>query len=108
MALITAHQELWRTAVSNTQAAPHPRATSTSVGRNWLHDASGFSPATQSLNAFIEDTQKYVSGAIRMVLHGGRAVDRPSLRQLAVRLQPATHDSGDSFDQKSSNGFIDI
>ena len=58
---------------------------------------------------FIEDTQKYVSGEIRMVLHGGRAVvaGRRSDSSL-YDYNLATYDSGDSFDQKSSNGFIDI
>ena len=74
-----------------------------------VYDAQWFSPATQSLNAFIEDTQKYVSGEIRMVLHGGRAVvtGRRSDSSL-YDYNLATYDSGDSFDQKSSNGFIDI
>ena len=59
--------------------------------------------------AFIEDTQKYVSGEIRMVLHGGRAVvtGRRSDSSL-YDYKLATYDSGDTFDQKSSNGFIDI
>ena len=82
------------------------------IDKRWgelVYDAQWFSPATQSLNAFIEDTQKYVSGEIRMVLHGGRAVvtGRRSDSSL-YDYKLATYDSGDTFDQKSSNGFIDI
>lgn len=61
------------------------------------------------LNAFIEETQRYVSGRIRMVMHGGRAVvtgrhSDSSLYDYSL----ATYESGDSFDQNASNGFIAI
>ena len=63
----------------------------------------------KSLNAFIDDTQQYVSGEIRMVLHGGRAVvvGRRSESSL-YDYNLATYESGDSFDQNASNGFIEI
>ena len=66
-------------------------------------------PAVHSLNAFINDTQRYVSGEIRMVMHGGRAVvvGRRSDSSL-YDYNLATYDSGDTFDQNASNGFIEI
>ncbi len=86
MALITAHQELENCCLEREQ-----HRIKRDIDKRWgelVYDAQWFSPATQSLNAFIEDTQKYVSGEIRMVLHGGRRRrDRPSFRLLAVRLQ---------------------
>ena len=104
---ITAHQELENCCLEREQ-----HRIKRDIDKRWaelVYDAQWFSPATQSLNAFIEDTQKYVSGEIRMVLHGGRAVvtGRRSDSSL-YDYNLATYDSGDSFDQKSSNGFIDI
>lgn len=106
VALITAHQELENCCLNASSTASS--ATSTSAGRTGSTTRSG-SPGNPVLNAFIEDTQKYVSGEIRMVLHGGRAVvtGRRSDSSL-YDYNLATYDSGDSFDQKSSNGFIDI
>lgn len=107
VALITAHQELENCCLEREQ-----HRIKRDIDKRWgelVYDAQWFSPATQSLNAFIEDTQKYVSGEIRMVLHGGRAVvtGRRSDSSL-YDYKLATYDSGDTFDQKSSNGFIDI
>ena len=107
IALITAHQELENCCLEREQ-----HRIKRDIDKRWaelVYDAQWFSPATQSLNAFIEDTQKYVSGEIRMILHGGRAVvtGRRSNTSL-YDYNLATYDSGDSFDQKSSNGFIDI
>ena len=61
------------------------------------------------MDAFIEDTQKYVSGDIRMVLHGGRAtVDGRRTGTGLYDFNLATYETGDTFDQSSSRGFIEI
>ena len=107
IALITAHQELENCCLEREQ-----HRIKRDIDKRWaelVYDAQWFSPATQSLNAFIEDTQKYVSGEIRMILHGGRAVVTGRRSDTSLYdYNLATYDSGDSFDQKSSNGFIDI
>ena len=72
MALITAHKHLEDITIEREQA--RFKAT---VGQRWaelVYDGQWFSPLKRSLDAFIEDTQKYVSGDIRMVLHGGQAI----------------------------------
>ena len=107
IALITAHQELENCCLEREQ-----HRIKRDIDKRWaelVYDAQWFSPATQSLNAFIEDTQKYVSGEIRMILHGGRAVVTGRRSDTSLYdYNLATYDSVDSFDQKSSNGFIDI
>ena len=61
------------------------------------------------MNAFIKDTQRYVSGDIRMVLHGGRAtVDGRRTDTGLYDFNLATYETGDTFDQSSSRGFIEI
>src|SRR5690625_3346795 len=70
IALNTAHQELENVTVEREQA----RFKKT-VDQRWtelVYDGQWFSPLKRSLDAFIADTQRYVSGDIRLLLHGGR------------------------------------
>ncbi|GMA37331.1 hypothetical protein GCM10025876_35350 [Demequina litorisediminis] len=67
------------------------------------------SPLKDNLDTFIADTQQYVNGDIRMVLHGGRATvtgrrSDTGLYDFAL----ATYDEGDAFDQSAARGFIEI
>lgn len=107
IALIAAHQELENFTLEREQ-----HRIKRDIDKRWaelVYDAQWYSPAVKSLNAFIQDTQQYVSGEIRMVLHGGRAVvvGRRSEESL-YDFNLATYDSGDSFDQNASVGFIEI
>ena len=107
VALIEAHNELENFCLEREQ-----HRIKRDIDKRWaelVYDAQWFSPAVKSLNAFIDDTQQYVSGEIRMVLHGGRAVvvGRRSESSL-YDYNLATYESGDSFDQNASNGFIEI
>ncbi|GAA1121261.1 argininosuccinate synthase [Arthrobacter flavus] len=107
MALIAAHRELENVTVEREQA----RFKKT-VGQRWtelVYDGQWFSPLKRSLDTFIEDTQKYVSGDIRMDLHGGRATvtGRKSDTSL-YDFNLATYDTGDTFDQSMARGFIEI
>ena len=69
----------------------------------------GLDTIADLLDAFIDDTQKYVSGDIRLKLQGGRAVvtGRKSEQSL-YDFSLATYDTGDTFDQSLSKGFIEI
>src|SRR6185369_3510062 len=71
IALITAHQELENVTVERDVA----RFKKT-VDQRWgelVYDGLWFSPLKNSLDAFIDSTQQFVSGDIRLVMHGGRA-----------------------------------
>ena len=58
---------------------------------------------------FIDDTQRYVSGDIRLKLQGGRAtVTGQRSEQSLYDFNLATYDTGDTFDQSLSKGFIEI
>ena len=107
MALMAAHRELENVTVEREQA----RFKKT-VGQRWtelVYDGQWFSPLKQSLDAFIGDTQKYVSGEIRMNLQAGRPVvtGRRSDSSL-YDFNLATYDTGDSFDQSMARGFIEL
>jgi len=72
VALITAHQELENCCLEREQ-----HRIKRDIDKRWaelVYDAQWFSPAVRSLNAFIEETQQYVSGEICMTRHGGGAV----------------------------------
>src|SRR5690606_8211796 len=107
IALITAHEELENVTIEREQAR-----FKRTVEQRWtelVYDGMWFSPLKRSLDAFIDDTQRYVSGDIRLVLHGGRATvtGRKSESSL-YDFNLATYDEGDSFDQSHARGFIEI
>ncbi|TFD92612.1 argininosuccinate synthase [Cryobacterium lactosi] len=107
IALITAHEELENVTVER-DVARYKRG----VEAKWselVYDGLWFSGLKKSLDAFINDTQKYVSGDIRMKLHAGTAVvtGRQSTQSL-YDFDLATYDTGDSFDQSMAKGFIEL
>ncbi|WP_104162352.1 argininosuccinate synthase [Cryobacterium sp. N22] len=107
IALITAHEELENVTVER-DVARYKRG----VEAKWselVYDGLWFSGLKKSLDAFIDDTQKYVSGDIRMTLHAGTAVvtGRQS-KQSLYDFDLATYDTGDSFDQSMAKGFIEL
>ena len=76
---------------------------------NLVYDGLWFSGLKRSLDVFIDDTQKYVSGDIRLKLQGGRAVvTGQQSEQSLYDFSLATYDTGDTFDQSLSKGFIEI
>jgi argininosuccinate synthase len=107
IALIAAHQELENVTIER-DLARFKRG----VDQRWAelaYDGLWFSPLMNSLNAFIEDAQKHVSGDIRLTLHGGRAV--VTGRRSAASLydyELATYDTGDTFDQSLAKGFVEL
>ncbi len=107
IALITAHQELENVTVERDVARFKKL-----VDQRWgelVYDGLWFSPLKRSLDAFIAETQKHVSGEIRMTLQGGRAVvtGRRSEDSL-YNFDLATYDEGDKFDQSLAKGFVQL
>ena len=68
-----------------------------------------YSPLRHALDAFVDSTQETVTGTVRMKLHKGNClpVGRQSPYSL-YRLDLATYDTGDRFDQRQSKGFIQL
>jgi argininosuccinate synthase len=107
IALITAHMELENVTVERDLAR-----FKRSVDQRWgelVYDGLWFSPLKKSLDAFIADAQRHVSGEIRLVLHGGKAVvtgrrSDASLYDFSL----ATYDTGDAFDQSLAKGFVQL
>jgi argininosuccinate synthase len=107
IALITAHQELENVTVERDLSR-----FKKGVDQRWgelAYDGLWFSPLKNALDTFIEESQKPVTGEIRMTLHGGRAVvtGRRSDQSL-YDFNLATYDEGDEFDQSLAKGFLDL
>lgn len=107
LALITAHQELEDVTLERDQAR-----FKRTVAQRWgelVYDGLWFSPLKRSLDAFVADSQRHVSGEVRMTLHGGRAVvtGRRSDESL-YDFNLATYDEGDTFDQGLAKGFVQL
>jgi argininosuccinate synthase len=76
---------------------------------NLVYDGLWFSDLKSSIDAFVNHTQRHVSGDVRVQLHAGVA-------QVTGRMSPeslydfdlATYDTGDTFDQSHAKGFIEL
>ena len=105
MALIAAHRELENVTVEREQARFKKL-----VDQRWtelVYDGQWFSPLKKSLDVFIQDTQTYVNGDIRMELHAGRATVTGRRSNTGLYdFNLATYDTGDSFDQTLAKGFV--
>ncbi|HEY5856267.1 MAG TPA: argininosuccinate synthase [Aldersonia sp.] len=105
--LITAHQELENVTVER-ELARFKRT----VDQRWgelVYDGLWFSPLKYALDSFLAETQKHVTGDIRMSLHGGTAAvnGRRSPSSL-YDFNLATYDEGDTFDQSLAKGFVQL
>lgn len=74
-----------------------------------VYDGLWHSPLRQALDGFVNQTQRFVSGKIKLKLYKGNCtvVARKSPYSLYKR-KLATYSEGDTFDQKASPGFIHI
>ena len=107
MVLITAHTELEHVTLER-ELGRYKRG----VDRKWgelTYDGLWYSPLKASLEAFVEHTQQHVSGDIRLVLHGGHiTVNGRRSNESLYDFNLATYDEGDSFDQSSAKGFVQL
>ncbi|MBQ3646086.1 MAG: argininosuccinate synthase [Synergistaceae bacterium] len=68
-----------------------------------------FSPLRDAINAFMNDTQKFVNGTVKMRLFKGQAVVRGLKTSKSIyRHDLATYSEGDTFDHSAAVGFINI
>jgi len=74
-----------------------------------IYEGLWYSPIRAALEAFIDETQKNVTGVVRVKLHKGHAivVGRKSEASLYSH-ELATYNAGDTFDHKAAIGFIKL
>ena len=107
IALIAAHEELENMTVERDLA--RYKRTVESKWAELVYDGLWFSGLKRALDVFIDETQKHVTGDIRLKLHAGTAVvtGRKSSQSL-YDFNLATYDTGDTFDQSMAKGFIEL
>ena len=82
------------------------------VAAQWaqlVYDGLWFSPLREALYAFVAQTQRHVTGQVRLKLYRGssKVVGRKAPEQL-YRMELATYGRGDQFDQSAAAGFIKL
>jgi len=107
LTLISAHQEL--------EALTLPREVSQfkpvieQKFAQSVYDGLWYSPLTEALKAFIAETQKHVSGTVKLKLYKGHAhvIGRESANSL-YDFDLATYNKEDAFDHEAALGFIKL
>ncbi|MEX0683053.1 MAG: argininosuccinate synthase [Dehalococcoidia bacterium] len=107
VALLAAHE-----AVESLTLSKEQRRFKARVAQEYadlVYNGLWFSAHHQDLQAYIENTQRYVTGTARVKLHKGTAmvVGRKSPRSL-YDFSLATYDKADQFDRTAAVGFISI
>jgi argininosuccinate synthase len=105
--LINAHKEL--EFLTHTREVSQFKTTIDQQLSKLIYDGLWYSPLRQALEGFINETQKVVSGKIRLKLHKGSntVVGRKSENSL-YNEQLATYLKGDLFDHDAAVGFIKL
>ncbi len=105
--LIKAHQDLEKLVL--TRDVLHFKPILDNLFAELVYNGLWFSPLREAISAFIEETQKNVSGTVRLKLYKGSAtvVGRYSGNSLYIK-NLATYEGIDEFDQTHSKGFIEI
>jgi len=107
MTLIMAHRAL--EAITLVREVAHFKGLIEQAFTNLIYEGLWFSPLREALYGFIKETQKYVTGKIRLSLYKGNAtvIGRASPHSLYVK-KLATYDSSDQFDHQAAIGFIKL
>jgi argininosuccinate synthase len=103
--LTTAHRELESLVLDRELA--HYKESVTQKYSELVYYGLWFSELRKALDAFVESTQEYVCGTVRLKLYKGTcvAVGRKSPHSL-YKKELSTYGREDTFDQKLSEGFI--
>ncbi|WP_051180079.1 argininosuccinate synthase [Nocardia concava] len=105
--LIQAHREL-ENLVLPADVLAH-KATVDSTYAKLIYDGLWYGPLKRALDAFIRDTQQFVTGEIKLKLFKGTStiVGRTAPKAM-YRPELVTYGAESTFNQKSAEGFIDI
>ena len=105
LALVLAHQDLESITVERDMA--HEKLRLEHRYAELIYDGLWFSPLRQALDAFFAESQRHVTGEVRLRLEPG--VCRPIGRRSPKSLYDyglATYDAADSFRHEDAEGFV--
>jgi argininosuccinate synthase len=105
LALILAHRDL--ESITLERDLHHEKLRLEPRYAELVYDGLWFSPLKHSLDAFVDESQRYVTGEVRLRLEPGRCfvTGRRSEHSL-YDYGLATYDAADSFDHHHSEGFV--
>ncbi|HEU4867796.1 MAG TPA: argininosuccinate synthase [Actinomycetota bacterium] len=107
LALIEAHTELEHLTLE--KAVLRTKRELERTYANLAYEGLWFSPLREALDAFIQSTEQYVNGIVRVKIESGsvRVVGRKSSASL-YEMSLATYDRDDAFDHKAAEGFVKL
>ena len=107
LALILAHQDL--ESITLERDVMHEKQRLEGRYADLVYDGMWFSPLKNALDAFVESTQQFVTGEVRLRLEPGRCfvVGRRSPHSL-YDYGLATYDAADTFNHADSEGFVKL
>lgn len=107
LALITAHKALEDVCLE--REVLHFKLGIEQQWATCVYYGQWFAPLKQALDAFIDNTQQFVTGTVRIKFYKGSCtvVGRKSPYSL-YSYELATYDKGDAFDHDAARGFIEL
>ncbi|EGQ3987716.1 argininosuccinate synthase [Staphylococcus pseudintermedius] len=105
--IIKAHQAL--ETITLTKDVAHFKPIIEKQFAEQVYNGLWFSPLTDALKTFVDHTQKYVTGEVRVKLFKGHAIVNGRKSPYTLYNEKlATYTKEDAFNQQSAVGFIDI
>ncbi|HAR6244336.1 argininosuccinate synthase [Staphylococcus pseudintermedius] len=105
--IIKAHQAL--ETITLTKDVAHFKPIIEKQFAEQVYNGLWFSPLTDALKTFVDRTQKYVTGEVRVKLFKGHAIVNGRKSPYTLYNEKlATYTKEDAFNQQSAVGFIDI
>ena len=107
MTLITAHKELED--LTLVKEVAHFKPVIGKKLSELIYEGLWFSPLKDALTAFLAETQKYVTGTVRVKLFKGHAIVEGRKSEYSLYDEKlATYTSDDEFDHNAAVGFIKL
>ncbi|WP_332689842.1 argininosuccinate synthase [Halalkalibacter lacteus] len=107
MTLIKAHKELED--ITLTKEVAHFKPVISKKLSEVIYDGLWFSPITKALQAFLQETQKTVTGVVRVKLFKGHAIIEGRKSPYSLYNEKlATYSTDDEFDHNAAVGFISL
>jgi argininosuccinate synthase len=105
LALITAHQDLESLCLERDLL--HEKQRLEARYADLVYDGQWFSPLKEALDAFVNTSQEFVTGEVRLKLSPGQCVVTGRRSDFSLYdYGLATYDAADSFDHRHAEGFV--
>ncbi len=74
-----------------------------------VYEGKWFTPLSEAIQAFVESTQKYVTGEVKMKLYKGNIIKAGTTSPYSLYNESlASFKTGDLYDHRDANGFITL